>query len=225
MLRARSRARPAAQRRGDGRPGLRDRGVDLVAISTNEVFDGRRRWPRLRATDRPAPGNAYGTSKLDGERRAQAAFERAGATSASCAPRGCSAFRQRLPEPDPGGGRTSGHGRRTASRRQRGVGTPCTRSTWPTRSSTRRRCHRRDPPRGQRPFRDAGGLGALCRRAGPARCRGDRYPIVDVDASVDATALGRPRADALPSGEPLRIWPDASSDYAPSLLRVVRARA
>ena len=59
-----------------------ERGIDLVAISTNEVFDGRRTDGRgYQPSDPPAPGNAYGASKLDGERRAQAAF--AGASGAS----------------------------------------------------------------------------------------------------------------------------------------------
>ncbi len=50
-------------------------GSDLVLVSTNEVFDGRRTDGRgYAADDRPAPGNAYGASKLAGEAAAQAAF-------------------------------------------------------------------------------------------------------------------------------------------------------
>ena len=56
-----------------------ERDIDLMAISTNEVFDGRRLDGYGYApSDLPAPGNPYGASKLDGERRAQAAFERTG---------------------------------------------------------------------------------------------------------------------------------------------------
>lgn len=44
----------------------------LVAISTNEVFDGGKREP-YREDDVPAPVNAYGRSKLLGERLAAAA--------------------------------------------------------------------------------------------------------------------------------------------------------
>ena len=52
------------------------RGVDLLAISTNEVFDGRRLdGSGYDPSDPPAPGNPYGASKLEGERRAQAAFD------------------------------------------------------------------------------------------------------------------------------------------------------
>jgi dTDP-4-dehydrorhamnose reductase len=54
-------------------------GVDLVLVSTNEVFDGRRTDGRGYAPeDRPRPGNPYGASKLAGETAAQAAFLRHG---------------------------------------------------------------------------------------------------------------------------------------------------
>jgi dTDP-4-dehydrorhamnose reductase len=52
------------------------RGVDFVLVSTNEVFDGRRTDGQGYAPgDAPAPINAYGASKLEGETRALAAFE------------------------------------------------------------------------------------------------------------------------------------------------------
>lgn len=52
------------------------RGIDLATMSTNEVFDGLRTNGRGYAPDdEPAPINAYGASKLDGERRARAAFD------------------------------------------------------------------------------------------------------------------------------------------------------
>src|SRR5437762_5109729 len=51
-------------------------GIDLIAVSTNEVFDGRRTDGRGYAADDPAnPINAYGVSKLAGERAARIAFE------------------------------------------------------------------------------------------------------------------------------------------------------
>jgi len=60
-------------------------GTDLVLVSTNEVFDGRRTDGRGYVPgDRPAPGNPYGASKLAGETAAQAAFlRRGGALAAS----------------------------------------------------------------------------------------------------------------------------------------------
>jgi len=56
--------------------GCAARGVDLVVISTNEVFDGRRADRRGYApTDEPSPINPYGASKLHGERKAERAFD------------------------------------------------------------------------------------------------------------------------------------------------------
>ena len=52
-----------------------ERGVDLVFVSTNEVFDGRPAEPRAyRPADATAPINAYGRSKLAGEQSAAEAF-------------------------------------------------------------------------------------------------------------------------------------------------------
>jgi len=53
-------------------------GAGLVAVSTNEVFDGRRTDRRpYEVTDSPAPGNAYGRSKRLGEELAAAAYQAA----------------------------------------------------------------------------------------------------------------------------------------------------
>jgi dTDP-4-dehydrorhamnose reductase len=51
------------------------RGIDLVQVSTNEVFDGQRARDRGYLPDDPAiPGNAYGRSKLAGEEAASSAY-------------------------------------------------------------------------------------------------------------------------------------------------------
>ena len=51
------------------------RGIDLVHISTNEVFDGTRSHDRgYRPDDDPSPGNPYGASKLAGEEAARIAY-------------------------------------------------------------------------------------------------------------------------------------------------------
>ncbi len=56
-----------------------ERGIDLVAISTNEVFDGRRTDGRgYRPDDATNPVNPYGASKLAGERAARDAYAAAG---------------------------------------------------------------------------------------------------------------------------------------------------
>jgi dTDP-4-dehydrorhamnose reductase len=53
----------------------RREGAALVYVSTNEVFDGLRNDGRGYAeSDTPSPANAYGRSKLEGERLAAAAF-------------------------------------------------------------------------------------------------------------------------------------------------------
>lgn len=50
------------------------RGVDLLLISTNEVFDGARSSSAYAAGEPPAPANPYGASKLAGEAAASAAY-------------------------------------------------------------------------------------------------------------------------------------------------------
>ena len=58
-----------------------ERGLDLLIISTNEVFAGDREdRVGYAPTDATAPPNAYGRSKLAGERAAIEAFERGSAT-------------------------------------------------------------------------------------------------------------------------------------------------
>ena len=57
-----------------------ERGIGLVVISTNEVFDGTRTdGVGYGPADPPNPANAYGASKLAGERAAAVACEGAGA--------------------------------------------------------------------------------------------------------------------------------------------------
>jgi dTDP-4-dehydrorhamnose reductase len=59
-------------------------GCDLVMISTNEVFDGRRPDRRgYRPTDRVGPINPYGESKLAGERAARGVFGLSSSTAAA----------------------------------------------------------------------------------------------------------------------------------------------
>jgi len=54
-----------------------DTGTRMLVVSTNEVFDGRRRDGRGYGEDDPVkPPNAYGASKLAGERAAAVAFGR-----------------------------------------------------------------------------------------------------------------------------------------------------
>ena len=50
------------------------RGAGLLVVSTNEVFDGRGAPRPYEPGDAPSPGNAYGASKLAGERAAAQAY-------------------------------------------------------------------------------------------------------------------------------------------------------
>jgi dTDP-4-dehydrorhamnose reductase len=55
------------------------RGIDLIVVSTNEVFDGYRTDGAGYGPDDPAnPINAYGASKLAGEAASRAAYEAVG---------------------------------------------------------------------------------------------------------------------------------------------------
>jgi dTDP-4-dehydrorhamnose reductase len=59
------------------------RGVDLIVVSTNEVFDGRRTDGHgYGPGDEPAPLNPYGGSKLAGERAATDAYAGSGGGAA-----------------------------------------------------------------------------------------------------------------------------------------------
>ena len=75
----------AMRRNGDATAALAaicaGNGIDLVFVSTNEVFDGRRTDGRGYAPADPVgPINAYGESKLAGEERARLAYAGAGST-------------------------------------------------------------------------------------------------------------------------------------------------
>ena len=62
-----------------------ERGIDLIVVSTNEVFDGRRTdGLGYGPDDAPNPLNAYGRSKLAGEEAARAAFD--GGSAGAAAP-------------------------------------------------------------------------------------------------------------------------------------------
>jgi len=53
----------------------REAGAALVYVSTNEVFDGRKGEPYMES-DEPNPVNAYGRSKLEGEKHVRSLLDR-----------------------------------------------------------------------------------------------------------------------------------------------------
>ena len=207
-----------------------DRGVDLVAISTNEVFDGRRRDGRgYTPTDTPAPGNAYGRSKLDGEIRAQAAFGRASGA-------GLGIVRTAWLFGVPGNDFPSRI--LAAAERAAGAGEPLrvVGEEWGTPSYTLDVAEAIVELLGANAIAGIHHVvnGHFATRADWARYIVGRalldVEVIDIPSSDWSRPSTPPRwgvleATPLPSGEPLRIWPDAMADYAPSLLRVVRARA
>jgi dTDP-4-dehydrorhamnose reductase len=202
-----------------------ERGVDLVYVSTNEVFDGRvpadgRRG--YRPSDEPDPINAYGRSKLEGERLASAAW--AGAAAALGIVRTAWLF-------GPPGNDFPEKILRAADA-ARGAGEPLRLVADETGSPTY-------APDLAGAIVELVGANAVTGvhhvvNAG-AVSRADwarevlRRAAVDV-ATVDVSAAEFPRASTpprwavleptpLPDGEPLRTWEAALADDLPSLLR------
>ncbi len=208
------------------------RGIDLVAVSTNEVFDGQRTdGIGYGPTDPTSPPNSYGRSKLAGERAATDAFD----------PRGAG--------PDRGGrlgivrtawlfglpGRDFPRKILEAADRAAAAGEPLrvVGDEWGT-------------PTFAADVADAivelladdahAGIhhvvnGLFATRADWAEYLVGRFSLpVTVEHVPGATwerASVPPRwgvlaATSLPSGEPLRAWPDAMADYAPTLERAWR---
>lgn len=200
------------------------RGIDLVVISTNEVFDGRRTDGRGYApTDEPAPINPYGASKLAGEVVAREAFD-AGGSGRLGVVRTAWLFGPGAPDFPAkilaGADRAS-----EAGEPLRVVG-----DEWgcPTYAADLAdaivELLGADAP---------GGIhhtvnGLLATRADWARYvvsrAGIPVDVVEVPGSTWTRASTPPRwgvlePTPLPGGLPLRAWPDAMADYAPTLLR------
>jgi dTDP-4-dehydrorhamnose reductase len=207
-----------------------ERGIDLVIISTNEVFDGTRTdGLGYLPTDAISPGNPYGASKAEGERLATAAYAaRPGAALAIAR----TAWLFGAP------GRDYPSRILDAAERARATGEPLklVNDEWGTPSYTA-------------DVADAivellandaiGGIHHLVNGLFATRGHWARYvlgragidlPLVDVPSSTWQRPSRPPRwgvlaQTPLPSGEPLRPWPDAMADYAPALLRAGRVRA
>jgi dTDP-4-dehydrorhamnose reductase len=210
-------------------------GVDLVLVSTNEVFDGLRTDGRPYAVaDRPAPGNPYGASKLAGENSAQAAFVRRGAAVA--AEPGATEARPQLAIVrsswlfgPPGNDFPAKI--LAAAERARAAGRPLRVVADETGSPT----YSRDLARAIADLLAEGTFagvhhvvnGGMVSRAGWAKvvlaAAGlevaiEEIPLADWQRPSVAPAWAVLEPTPLPSGEPLRQWDDAFADYLPALI-------
>ena len=207
------------------------RGIDLVMVSTNEVFDGTRTdGVGYGPDDEPAPGNPYGASKLAGERAAAAAY--AGAAAGARLGIVRTAWLFGPGEPD--------FPRKilAAADRAAATGEPLRAvvDEWGTPTYT----HDAADAIVELLAEDAHpGIhhvvnGLTATRALWAEYIVGRFGLPVRVEPVPATTWARasipPRwgvlaATPLPSGEPLRPWPDAMADYAPALERARRQAA
>jgi dTDP-4-dehydrorhamnose reductase len=208
-----------------------ERGIDLIVVSTNEVFDGRRTDGLGNGPDdEPAPLNPYGASKLAGERAAADEFARSGGAGALGIVRTAWLFGP------PGNDFPSKI--LAAAERARDSGEPLRVVADEFGSPT----YTHDLAEGIVELIGSAAIkgthhivnaGAASRAdwarelirqaAGPSASSLD-VPIVDVPASTwsrpsTPPAWGVLAPTPLPSGEPLRPWQAAMADYLPTLLR------
>ncbi|MFL5723250.1 MAG: SDR family oxidoreductase [Chloroflexota bacterium] len=207
-----------------------ERGVDLLIVSTNEVFDGTRRDERGYGPGDPvSPGNAYGASKAAAERLASEAFEGHRGANLGIA-------RTAWLFGSPGNDFPSRI--LDAAERAAADGQPlrAVNDEWGTPTYTADLADAivellaEDATAGIHHLVN----GSVATRADwardvVARSRLD-VGIVDVPASTWERPSRPPRwgvlePTPLPAGEPMRPWPAAMADYAPSLLRARRVRA
>jgi len=206
------------------------RRADLLVVSTNEVFDGSRTDGRpYEPTDTPCPGNPYGASKAEGERLATVAFAQRPGASLGIAR---TAWLFGAP------GRDFPSRILDAAERARAAGDPlrAVGDEWGTPT------YAADAAEAIVELLAADAIagihhvvnGLFATRADWARDvvtrAGLEVEVVDVPSSTWQRPSNPPRwgvlaQTPLPSGEPLRGWPDAMADYAPRLLRAAGIRA
>jgi dTDP-4-dehydrorhamnose reductase len=210
------------------------RDIDLVLISTNEVFDGRRTDGRAYAPgDERSPINAYGAAKAEAERLATAAYETVGSTGR------IAIVRTSWLHGPPGNDFPAKIG--AAALRAREAGTPLRAVADEIASPT----YAPDLAEavvelvGANALTEAPARTAIhhlvnsgrASRADWARevLRAARIdvPVEDVPASTWQRASTPPlwgvlEPTPLPSGEPMRTWQEAFADAVPALLRDLR---
>ena len=206
------------------------RGLDLLVVSTNEVFDGTRIDGRpYLPTDPPTPGNPYGASKAAGEQLAAQAYDARPGGALGIAR---TAWLFGTP------GRDFPSRILESAERARVAGEPLrvVNDEWgtPTYSADLAdaivELLADDSIAGTHHLVN----GLVATRADWARdvlvraCL--EIEVVDVPSTTWERPSRPPRwgvlaATALPAGEPLRPWPDAMADYAPALRRAtIRTR-
>ena len=203
------------------------RGTDLLVISTNEVFAGETVTGRGHLpSDPPDPGNPYGASKAEGERLAAAAFA---ATRDAALGIARTAWLFGAPGQDfPSRILDAAERARDAGDPLRVVG-----DEWGTPTYTAdvadaivellgADARRGDPPPGERTHRDPRRLGPLRRRPSEIDVEVVNVPMSTWERPSRPPRWGVLAQTPLPSGEPMRVWPDAMADYAPALLRARR---
>jgi dTDP-4-dehydrorhamnose reductase len=207
-----------------------ERHVDLLLISTNEVFDGDRRDGRgYGPADPLSPGNAYGASKAAGERLASEAFAARPGASLGIARTAWlfgspgNDFPSRLLD---------------AAERAASDGQPlrAVDDEWGTPTYTADLADAiveilaEDATAGIHHLVN----GSVATRADWARDVVARARVAVGIVEVPASTWERPsrpppwgvlEPTPLPAGEPMRPWPAAMADYAPALLRSRRVRA
>jgi dTDP-4-dehydrorhamnose reductase len=206
------------------------RGIDLVVVSTNEVFDGRRTdGAGYRASDEPNPINPYGASKLAGERAAAVAFEGTDGPRMAIA-RAAWLFGPGKPD-FPAKILAAAETALAAGEPLKVVGDEwgCPTYTADVADAIVELLGAGFPP----------GIHHLVNASSATRADWARDVLrrarVDIEVTeVPMTTWPRPstpprwgvlEATPLPSREPMRPWPDAMAHYAPTLLRQHRAPA
>lgn len=206
------------------------RRIDLLIVSTNEVFDGSRTdgLPYL-PTDPIAPGNPYGASKAEAERLAMLAFDREPGANLGVAR---TAWLFGAPGRDfPSRILDAAERALAAGQPLRAVG-----DEWGTPTYT---ADVADAIVDLVANDAVGGIHHLVNGLFASRADWASYVVgraeIDVEIEiVPGSTWERPSRPprwgvlaqtALPAGEPLRSWPDAMADYAPRLLRAPRVRS
>lgn len=203
------------------------RGIDLVVVSTNEVFDGTRTDGRGYAPDdEPSPASPYGASKLAGERLAREAFGSAGPALGIA--RTCWLYGSP--------GQDFPHKILAAAARAAAIGEPLrvVDDEWGSPTSSADLAEAivellaEDAHAGIHHLVNAGVASRAEWAAEVLRLAHLDMPIEPVPAATWTRDSVPPRwgvlaPTAMPSGEPMRPWPQALADHANALRRAATA--